>query len=269
MDVDERAIARVVERAVRDRDGCEPGFYAVTGSRLYGFASEDHSDVDVRGFHLADGRRYALLDRPAEQFVVDRDGVATDSGDPARVDLVSYELRKFGRLVSEANFNVLEAVCCGDPVVDAAPEALESLRSLLEARLPPGLAASYYGMARTNYRRHLRPGADDGDRTAKTYLYVLRGLLAARHVLEAGAVEADVRALADAGGETALVEDLIAARRRGASAAVPEDLAARADERIGALFEDLDPPDPGETSDYRTAVDEWMRGVRGWEASDP
>jgi predicted nucleotidyltransferase len=85
MGYDAETIEGVIDKAVRSQHGCEPAFYAVTGSRLYGFPGEEHSDVDVRGFHLADWRRYALLDRPDEQIIVNQDGVTAGFEDVAHV----------------------------------------------------------------------------------------------------------------------------------------------------------------------------------------
>lgn len=265
MDYDPAAVHRVVGRAVGERDDVEPGFYAVGGSHGYGFATAE-SDVDVRGFHVADGERYALLDEPDAQFAVNRDGVTPGFESEADVELVSYELKTFGRLVWEGNFDVLELVCCGERVVDEVPGPMADLRALVEAHLPLNVPASYVGMARTNYRKHVAPAVADDETaapTAKRVLYVLRGLLAARYVLAEGTLEADVRTLADRVlGDTDLVDDLLAVRRSGGSERVPDDLAPRADERITALFEELDPPERGAEPAFRDAVDEWMLSVR-------
>ena len=257
-------VEELIDRAVGTREDCEPAFYAVTGSHLYGFATEGESDVDVRGFHLADEARYALLDRPEDQDDVNRDGVTAGFEAFAAVDLVSYELRKFGLLVSEGNFNVLEVVFCGDEVRNDVPANVRALRALVEEHLPLNVPTSYYGMAKHNYRTYLNPDQDAYEPTAKTYLYVLRGLLAARYVLEEETVEADVTALADESlGETALVDDLIAVKRSGETPLVSGDLAARADERIAALLDEIDPPERAETAEFRDAVDDWMLELRG------
>lgn len=263
MEYETAAVERAIDRAVGARDDCTPAFYAVTGSHLYGFPSETGSDVDVRGFHVADGARYALLDRPDEQILVNQDGVTEGFEGVADVDLVSYELRKFGRLVSESNFNVLEAVFCGDQIRNEVPREIAALRSLVEDYLPLNVPAAYVGMARSNYRKHLDPERDGYEPTAKTFLYVLRGLLAAKYVREAASIEADVTVLADELlGETDIVADLIAVKRDDAAAPVPAELAARADERITTLFDGMDPGERRETVEFRDAVDDWMLAVR-------
>ncbi len=263
MEYDREVIEGLIDRAVADHDDCEPAFYAVTGSHCYGFASESRSDVDVRGFHLADWRRYALLDRPDEQFVVNQDGVTPGYEEYEHVDLVSYELRKFGQLVHAANFNVLETLCCGDELVNEMPEAVRALRSLVADHLPLDVPTAYVGMATNNYRTYLDPERDSYDPTAKNFLYVLRALLAARYVLDEERIEADVTVLADEVlGETDLVDELIAVRRDDGAAAVPDELAARADERIVALLDDIDPPERAEKTEFRDAIDDWMLRVR-------
>lgn len=264
MDYEAEPVERVIDRAVGARDDCAPAFYAVTGSHVYGFPCEAGSDVDVRGFHVADGRRYALLDRPDEQIVVNQDGVTEGFEDAAHVDLVSYELRKFGRLVAESNFNVLEAVFCGDRIRNEVPREMEALRSLVEDHLPLNVPAAYVGMARNNYRTRLDPERDGDAPTAKAFLYVLRGLLAAAYVQKEGTIEANVTVLADDQlGETALVEELIAVKRADRDAVVSNDLAEQADEQITALFDRIDPGERRETVEFRDAVDDWMLAVRG------
>lgn len=264
MEYETETVERAIDRAVRTHDDCEPTFYAVTGSHIYGFPSEEGGDVDVRGFHLADGSRYALLDRPDEQFIVNQDGVTPGFEEFAHVDLMSYELRKFGRLVSEANFNVLEVVFCGTQILNGVPTEMAVLRSLVEDHLPLDVPTSYFGMAKNNYRNYLNPERDSYAPTAKMYLYVLRGLLAAQYVMDEATIEADVRVLADAVlGETDLVEDLVAVKRAAETELVSDDLAARANEQIDSLFDDVNPPERGEKTEFREAIDDWMLTVRG------
>lgn len=264
MDYETETVERVIDRAVRGHNDCKPAFYAVTGSHVYGFPSEEGGDVDVRGFHLADGNRYALLNRPDEQIIVNQDGVTDGFEDVAHVDLVSYELRKFGRLLYKANFNVLEVVFCGDQIVNGVPLEIASLRSLVEDHLPLDVPTSYFGMAKNNYRKYLNPERDSYSPTAKKFLYVLRGLLAAQYVQDEATIEADVTVLADEVlGETDLVEELIAVKRDDETALVSNELAARADDQITVLFNEIDPPERAEKAEFRDAIDDWMVKVRG------
>lgn len=234
-----------------------PGFYAVSGSHLYGWADAG-SDVDVRGFHIVDGRRYAFLDPPDEQLAVERSGNSEPAG--RTVDLVSYELRKFGVLVANRNFNALEVLFDGDIVLAADSATLDDLRGHVEDWLPMDVPARYAGMARSN-RDAAVAGGD-----VKRCLYAVRGLLAAHHVADGGAIEANVQALSESVlGGTVLVDALVEAKRAGAAARLDDDLAARASRVLDGLEKD-EWVDSVETAGYRAGVDEWMRDVRGWQS---
>ncbi|WP_101295437.1 nucleotidyltransferase domain-containing protein [Halegenticoccus soli] len=268
-------LARIVADAVGTEGS--PGFYAVTGSRIYGFAGVD-SDVDVRGFHVADGVRYLLLEPPAERIAAtvspgeggpaeaDPDGegrrIEADpvgEEDRAEIDLVSYELRTFGTLLAESNVNALEAVLDGIVVTDAPEVRVEWLRDAIREELPLDAPARYAGMARHNYERCRRD-----DATAKTYLYALRGALAAHYVAERSDVVADVRTLADAVlGDADLADELVDAKRAGGE--LDPALASSAERAIEALLDaaDFEGPDAAERRAYRERLDEWMLEARG------
>lgn len=176
---------------------------------------------------------------------------------------MSYELRKFGSLLFGANFNVLEVVFDGIEVVNGVPLELSALRRLIEDRLPLDVPRSYVGMARTNYWKHLNPNRSSYTPTAKKYLYVLRGLLAAQYVAEELTITADVRTLSEhVLGDTDLVDELVEVKREAEAVRVDDDLAARADETIAEQFNEVDPPESVDKTDYRQAIDDWMRKVR-------
>lgn len=264
MDYDDDRIERVIDKAVRQSgEDARPAFYAVTGSHIYGFPSQEGGDVDVRGFHVTDGLRYASLDEPREQIVVNQGDLTEGFEAYPEVDLVSYELKKFGSLLYSANFNVLEVVFDGIEVVNGVPLELSALRSLIEERLPLDVPKSYVGMARTNYWKHLNPNKSSYTPTAKKYLYVLRGLLAAQYVAQERTITADVSVLSDhVLGDTELVDELVAVKREAETVRVDDDLASRADEAIAAQFNAVDPPESVDKEDYREAIDDWMRKVR-------
>ena len=261
MEYDLDAAAGMIETAVR-RDDRRPTFYAVGGSHAYGFAGED-ADLDVRGFHVADGGRYALLDEPEEQIVVNQGEVTPGFEDYAEIDLVSYELKKFGSLLYQANFNVLEVLFDGVQVMNGVPLEIDSLRALIEDELPLDVPRSYVGMARTNYRKHLDPDAAAYAPTAKRYLYALRGLLGARYVADEETITADVRDLSrHVLGTTGIVDELIEVKLSAEGATVGDDLAGRANELVTDLFDEADPPERVEKERYRERIDEWMLKVR-------
>lgn len=239
-------------------DGASPGFAAVSGSHLYGWASEQ-SDVDLRGFHIADGRQYALLDRPDEQVsatFTSRDAAVAD------IDFVSYELRTFGVLLADRNFNALETLFEGQVVLDSVPADLDGLRTAVEEQLPMDVPARYAGMAESN-RDAVRAGG-----SVKRCLYAVRGLLAAQYVAAHGEILVDIRELSRAVlGETALVDDLIAAKVNGEADGGDAKMNGSLSERVADLLDELAIESWGGEAPpgYRTVIDSWMRVVRDWE----
>lgn len=239
-----------------------PGFYAVAGSHIYGFA-DDESDVDLRGFHVADATRYLLLDQPAEQVSPDPARTATTTS-AADVDIVSYELRTFASHLARANFTTLELVFDGLVVADEHSADLDTLRSLVEEHLPLDVPSQYVGMARHQYERSTAASTAAERPSAKEYLYGVRGLLAAHYVAAQETVEADVRALSNAVvGRTDVVDALVEAKR--SSRPLDGDAAADAERLMEELLETAPAGDDSDVdkSAYRTALDDWMLDVRG------
>lgn len=233
-----------------------PGFAAVSGGHSYGWAGSE-SDVDLRGFHVADGRRYGLLEPPDDQlsatFASRRPGVAD-------VDFVTYELRKFGRLVANRNVNVLETLFEGRAVLDAFPAEIEALSTAIEHHLPMDVPTAYAGLADSN-RDAIIPGGD-----VKRALYAIRGLLAAHYVRERETIEADIRVLSETVlGETGLVDALILGKRSSPDATLDGELARRASATYEHLVEESW-NGSADVAEYQTVVDRWMCDVRGWES---
>lgn len=264
VEYDDERIRTVIDRAVRKADGdADPVFYAISGSHLYGFPSDSGGDVDVRGFHVADALQYASLDPPRDHLIVNQDGVTEGFKDYADIDLVSYELRKFGELLFEANFNVLEVVFEGDRIMNGVPLAMSALQSLIEDELPLDVPRSYAGMARTNYYKYLDRDRETYRPTAKKYLYVIRGLLGCIYVSERETITADVRELSRTVlGDDDLVAELIAVKQAHEDAQLESDLRDRADRLAVDLFNQVDPPETVQKTEYRTRLNEWMLKVR-------
>lgn len=155
----------------------EPIFYTISGSHLYGFPSES-SDIDIRGFHIAPDSEFVKLNTPKEQYEKNelrKDGVKTD--------MVSYELRKFGKLIHKMNFNVLEWLYNSHnihyQIYNANPKEVNDLIKKLKP-YQGMVARHYYGMAKGNYHRWLKKeGKGKYTPTPKKFLYVTRGLLGA------------------------------------------------------------------------------------------
>lgn len=279
MEYDELRVQTVIDKAARHTDeGARPSFYAISGSHLYGFPSESggdseersssysrtqSGDLDVRGFHLIENERYLRLDAPEEQYVVNQGETTEGFEDDADIDLVSYELRKFGQLLYLANFNVIEVVFCRTEVINGVPLELGTLRALIEEELPLDVPQSSVGLAKTNYYKYLNPNKNSRP-TAKKYLYVLRGLLGAQYVTDQRTITADIRELAEwsAKSDRELTEELIDAKRIDEKAQVGNDLASRADERITSLFNEIDPKSSVEKVTYKERLNDWMLKVR-------
>lgn len=265
MEIVQDEVRAAVDKLVRTKGRhCVPSFYAVTGSHIYGFPSEEGGDIDVRGFHLAEGERYALLDTPREQFIANQEDTTEGFERYEDIDIVSYELRKFTRLVFKSNFNILEVLFSPLPVVNGVPLEIERLKGLITEHLPLDVPRTYLGMARNNYRKFLDENRENYRPEAKKYLYVLRGLMAARYVEEEHDIEPDITVLASALGENEeLVDQLIALKRENESREVPRDLAAEANEEIRSLFNSTPAPGDVDKSEFRRELDDWMLKVRG------
>lgn len=257
-------IRTMIDKTVRTTDeNATPAFAAVTGSHIYGFPSESSGDVDVRGFHLVDGDHYLRLDDPREQYIINQDGTTEGFEDYAEIDLVSYELKKFTSLVYSCNFNVLEVIFCGDEIINGVPLELRRLKQIITDELPSGVPRTYVGMAKSNYYKFLNPNKETYRPSAKKFLYVLRGLLAAQHVTDERIIIANVRDLTEWHGEyTDLVDELIVVKHDSETATVDDALAERADEAIATLFGEVDPADDVDKTDYKTKLNEWMLKVR-------
>jgi predicted nucleotidyltransferase len=254
-----------IEAAVATR-GTEnrPRFYAITGSHIYGFDSAE-SDIDVRGLHMAPAESYAYLDTPAEEVTVNMDGTTEGFEEYAKVDLRSYELKKFAQLLQSANYNIVELVFEAPTVMNGMPLEMDALQDLIREFLPMNVPHAYLGMAKSNYYKHLDPEKAEGyDPRAKKFLYVYRGLLGAQYVVEYQDIEADIFELADAvdGGDAELVDDLVAHKRTGDSATVPDALEERARDAITGQFNAIGEFPTPDKSGYREGLDNWMRKVR-------
>jgi hypothetical protein len=254
-------VARVVAERTTD---AVPVFYAVAGSHRYGFADPE-SDVDVRGFHVAPAERYASLDPPHDQVRVNQDGVTDGFASHPDVEVVSYELRAFAVQVASGNPNRLELLSGGERVHDRCPDRVADLATLVVDHLPMDVPASYNGMAHTTHATYLDPESDSFDPTAKTYLHVVRALLAAIDVHDRHRIEPRIRPLAEAVlGDTSVVDDLVAAKRDDPGAPLDAELRQRADALVADLF-DRTPDEADAKTDvgeFRTAVDDWQWTVR-------
>lgn len=265
LEYSDEEIRDFIEEAVAQK-GTEnrPRFYAVTGSHIYGFESAE-SDIDVRGFHMAPAEDYAYLRTPRQEVTINMDGTTDGFEEYAEVDLRSYELKKFGSLLESANYNVIELVFEAPTVMNGMPLEMDALQDLIREFLPMNVPHAYLGMAKSNYYKHLDPEKTEGyDPRPKKFLYVYRGLLGAQYVLANEDIEADIHRLAETvdGGEPEIVEDLVAHKRESDEPTVLGELEERARRAITSQFNALDELPEPDKSEYRDAIDDWMRKVR-------
>ncbi|MEU8949737.1 nucleotidyltransferase domain-containing protein [Streptomyces sp. NPDC048489] len=200
-------------------------FATVSGAHLYGFPSRD-SDVDLRGVHLLPAAELVGLGEPEEtrSRMWDRDGV--------EMDLVTHDLRKFVRLMLRRNGYVLEQLL--SPLVVHTGEAHRELVSLAPGVLTRHHAHHYRGFASTQWRLFEKSGE------LKPLLYTFRVLLTGVHLMRAGAVQADLRALVDEPGAPSYLPDLMAAKaeREHGAADVDRERVAGDVERLHGLLDE-------------------------------
>lgn len=186
-----RIRSQLIQRVREEGDDVRPMFYAVSGSYLHGVA-DSSSDVDVRGFHCADGTRYMLFDTPKSQIRFSMETPQTNT----EVEVVSHELRQFGIRLSKYHFNAVEPLFGVDVIVNEHPDAISQIQSIVLDALPGELPNRYRGMAQSLYHQYVAPDAPNREEvTLKHLLYCVRGALAARYVLENGSVEPNLSRL--------------------------------------------------------------------------
>lgn len=237
-----------------------PCFYAVTGSHQYGTATAD-SDIDVKGFHCADGTQYMLFDPPTSQRKFETSLQPSNT----TIEVTSYELRKFGEMLLQCDFSIIEAICGDMEVYSHYTQLLEGIEEILTERLPAELPVRYLGMAESIYEREVVDTTPTTSAELKPYVYALRGCLAAEYVQTYGEVEARLRPLA----EHILNErkqEQVAKFVTGIQAdrlpdqSVLDDIKEVIEERL----DDLEATQFGQTQriEYKTALTEWMLEVR-------
>lgn len=247
----------------------EPIFYALSGSHLYGFSSEKGGDIDIRGFHAVDSEEHLKLDSPREQVEVEKEW--DSSFTQTKMDLVSYEMKKFGYLVFKTNFNVLEWIFGENIVWNRREEELEELREIVKSHLPADVPYHYRGMAKQNYKKFLNPDSGSYNPTAKKYLYVLRGLLGAKYIQRKHELEPDITKMADQlleEEEIEVIDDLINEKRTSEKEKASEELIKRTDKLINNLFDEIDVESNKDDEKLTQEIDDWMLKTRKRQKSN-
>lgn len=263
----EKAVKSFIDKAVSRKKSHEPKFYVVSGSHIYGFPSptDEGGDIDVRGFHVAEGSSYLTLNPPQEQIEINQGEVTEGFEAHPEIDLVSYELKKFGKLLHKTNYNVIEWLFTDQVIMNGDPLAIDSLRDIIEDALPSDVPRHYRGMAKQNYRKFLNRNKDNYRPTAKKFLYVTRGILAADYVSKKADIEPSVSRLAEellAPEKEEIVEELIEVKQKSENEMVPDSLRERAHSMITELFRDMEIKTIDNKEMLRREIDDWMLKVR-------
>ncbi len=252
-------IKKMIVNAVQKGEHCQPKFYVVGGSDIYGFKSEKNSDIDIRGFHIAPSERFLELRTPKEQIIINQGCITQGYEGFEGMELVSYELRKFGQMILKMNFNILEWLYHGKPIMNGIPLDIDFLRKGIKTELPGDVPYHYLGMSRQNYAKFLDSYKENYRPTAKKYLYVLRGLLAAIYTMETGCIEPDIRKLTD----HHIVKDLIKVKLSTEDAQCDALLQEKAKTLILALFDDVEKSERKAPSpEFEGYINRWMNGIR-------
>lgn len=172
---------------------------AISGAHAYGFPSPD-SDVDLKAIHIE--RTDRLLGLSKTTAHADRLEIV----DGVEIDYTSNELTGVLSGLVAGNGNYLERVL--GPFAPLVDDRLSGLVPHARALLSRRVYGHYFGFA--TGQRH----SFEKDPTVKKLLYVLRTALTGAHLLRAGELVTDLRALAPM-FEFDRVPDLIERKRAG------------------------------------------------------
>ncbi len=154
-------------------------FVTISGAHLYGFPSPD-SDFDLRGVHVLPLKDVVGLRTGAE--TIEKSGVH----DGLEIDLVTHDARKFFGLLLKKNGYVLEQVL-SPLVVHTTPEHAE-LKEIATQCVTRRHVRHYLGFAETQWKLFEK----ENPPRVKPLLYVYRVLLTGIHLMQTGAVEANL-----------------------------------------------------------------------------
>jgi hypothetical protein len=154
-------------------------FATISGAHLYGFPSAD-SDFDLRGVHVLPLAEVVGMKTGPE--TIEKAGVY----DGLEIDLVTHDARKFFGLLLKKNGYVLEQVL-SPLVVHTTPEHAE-LREIAAQCVTRHHAHHYLGFAETQWNLFEK----ENPPRVKPLLYVYRVLLTGIHLMQTGAVEANL-----------------------------------------------------------------------------
>ncbi len=154
-------------------------FATVSGAHLYGFPSPD-SDYDLRGVHILPVREVIGLETGRETIE------QSDAQHNLELDLVTHDIKKFFGLLLKRNGYVLEQLY-SPLIVQTSPEH-EELKAIAPGCITRYHSHHYLGFAQTQWRLFEK----ENPPRVKPLLYVYRVLLTGIHLMQTGAVEANL-----------------------------------------------------------------------------
>ena len=239
-------------------EGRRPRYYVPVGSHMYGYSNND-SDVDLMGFHTVDADEYSYLYEP--EAVVEINIKDNEYPQYSGLEVRSYELKKFVQLILETNYGAIEAILCGNPVVNGPTLEVESLRQIIRDYLPLNVPHTYRGMAKSNYHSNLdRDNVDKYEPLPKNFIHVYRGLMASLYVEKNEELIADVVKLSqqlDSADED-MVSELI--DRRGQE--IDGEFENRVHSEIIEMFNEVHLSSYEDKSEFKDELDSWTRQFR-------
>jgi uncharacterized protein len=157
-------------------------FATVSGAHLYGFASPD-SDYDLRGVHILPAHEVVGLNQGEETIEVEeiRDGL--------ELDLVTHDAKKFFSLMLKKNGYVLEQIF--SPMIIHTTSEHEELKDIARTCITRHHSHHYFGFAKNEWKLFEK----ETPRRIKPLLYIFRVLLTGIHLMQTGAIEANLSIL--------------------------------------------------------------------------
>ncbi|MEP0958328.1 nucleotidyltransferase domain-containing protein [Microcoleus sp. FACHB-1515] len=154
-------------------------FATVSGAHLYGFPSPD-SDYDLRGVHVLSLPEVVGLN--AGQETIEQSQLQGD----LELDLVTHEIKKFMGLMLKKNGYVLEQLF--SPLIVQTTPAHDELKASAPRCITRHHSYHYLGFAQTQWRLFEK----EQPPKVKPLLYVYRVLLTGIHLMQTGAIEANL-----------------------------------------------------------------------------
>ena len=155
-------ILKLIKKIEEEKD-IKVIFAVESGSRSWNFASKD-SDYDVRCVHVSKVKKYLSLVNPPEQI--------ESLNDVENIDLVSWDIRKFLKLLFNSNPTCSEWLNSSIIYIDSFYRT--QLKEIFEKGFSKyALKKHYISMARQNYEKYIR---NKNPCSLKKYVYVLRSL---------------------------------------------------------------------------------------------